>query len=272
MLHKENLATVAIVLLLVSASFAEESRTIKVTATGRVPMMPSDLELQLTVAGSSELAKDAAKKYDQALKQVREAFAKLDVEGLKLEAEGVSVKQIGQNQQMMFVNGQQQNETSQPVTFGRSVRVTVPNIGNKSESEISQLLVRVIDTAKDSGAAVQGQMNQLARIYGTQFSNAMAFFVVNGVDAAREEAYEQAMEKAKRRAERLARLSNSKITRVHTISESFQLPVDSESQQMRMIYSAYGWQNNNEEKKRVLSSEFKKVDIAVKLTVEFEIE
>jgi uncharacterized protein YggE len=80
------------------------------------------------------------------------------------------------------------------------------------------------------------------------------------------------MDTARRRADRLAKLSGTQVGKVHTISESFTLPQDSSSPQMRMVYAAYGIQSAEQDDYRVMSSEFKEVDIKVTLTVEFEID
>ena len=158
------------------------------------------------------------------------------------------------------------------MTFGRAVQITLTDIGSLDEAKLNEVLVKLIDTAKDSGAAIQTQNDQLARMYGTQMTNSVAHFVVNGVDDAREKAYEQAMETAKRRAARLAKLSGANVGRVHTISESFTPPQDSANAQMRVMYAMYGMQQQQEkDDHRVLSSEYKDVNVVVTLTVDFEI-
>ncbi|MFC1757255.1 SIMPL domain-containing protein [Planctomycetota bacterium] len=270
--HPIRIATVFAWLLMAAALPAQTStRTIRVTGTGRVPVKPTEIELKLAVAGSAELAEEALKKYNQSLKQAKMAFDNLKMENLAFTPLGVSVKQVGQNPNQIF-NGQPQQETKIPVTFGREVRVTLSGVADMNEDELAKTLVKLIDTAKDSGAAIKTQDAQMARIYGMQMTNAMAFFVVNGVDDAREKSYEQAMDVAKRRAVRLAKLSGTKVGKVHTISESFNNPEDTGNAQMRFIYAMYGMQEGKKDEKRVLSSEYKDVDVVVTLTVEFEID
>ncbi|MCA9216057.1 MAG: SIMPL domain-containing protein [Planctomycetales bacterium] len=258
-------------LLAIETFGADSVRTIRVTGTGRVPIKPDEIELQLDVAGSAQLASEALKKYNQALKQARDAFTGLKMANLEFKPLGVSVKQIGQNPNQIF-NGQPQENSAAQVTFGRSVRVSLKGIGELDAAGLSEVLVKLIDTAKDSGASIKSQNDQLSRIYGTQMTNAMAYFVVNGVDEAREKSYEQAMKTARQRAERLAKLSNATVGNVHTISESFAEPKDSENAQMRVIYAVYGMQQGEKDDHRVLSSEYKDVDVEVTLTVDFEIE
>ena len=269
-IHAQWAATVLVVLAM-GATLQAQTRTIQVTGTGRVPLKPTEIELKLAVVGSAELAEEALKKYNQALKQAKAAFDQLKMKNLAFTPLGVSVKQVGQNQNQIF-NGQPQQDTKIPVTFGREVRVTLKGVTEMSEDDLAKTLVKLIDTAKDSGAAIKTQNDQMARMYGMQMSNSMAYFVVNGIDDAREKSYAQAMEIARRRAERLAKLSGTKVGKVHTISESFNTPKDEGNAQMRVIYAMYGMQQSEKDEHRVLSSEYKDVDVVVTLTVEFEIE
>ena len=266
-----GLATLAIVVIASSLHAQTSPRTIRVTGTGRVSLTPAEVELQLAVSGSAELASEALKKYNQALKQAKDAFSELKLDGLSFTPLGVSVKQTGQNPNQFF-NGQPQQDTAVPVTFSRAVRVTLEGISDMPEDELAKVLVKLIDTAKDSGATFQTQNDQISRIYGMAISNSMAYFVVKGIEDARETSYEQAMKMAKRRAERLAKLSGTQVGKVHTISESFNSPKKSENPQMQMIYAMYGVQQSEKDEHRMLSSEYKDVDVTVTLTVEFEID
>jgi uncharacterized protein YggE len=246
-----------------------QTPTIQVSGVGRAEVTPNAAEITLTVSGSSELAEDAIKKYEQTLQQVTESFGKLDIANMKLEPLGFGVKQLGTGQDVVL-NIQNQQGAKQPVTFMRNVRVSVSDIGKLPEKELRRVLGKLLDTAKDAGVAIQ-EKNQLARIWGEPTTNAIFFFVADGVDEAREEAYGQALVQAQQRASRLAKLARVELGGVHSIQESFTPPTDENSLQNRMIMAMYGMTQKEPDDDRVLSSEFKPVSVQVNLNVSFEI-
>ena len=245
--------------------------TITVQGTGTVMTKPNMAEIELSIQGQDEVAGDAIKKFDQAIKQVQTAIEKLKIAELKMELQGLGITQVGQPNQAVVFNGQQPNKTKQPVNFVKGIKLSLSSIEGADETELKARLAKILDAAKDAGAVIKNN-NQMAAYWGQALPNPLVNFVVEGIDEARESAYAQAIQKAKKRADRLAELAGMKVTGVKKINESFSLPVDEGSQQTRMIYAMYGMQQGEKNKRRVVSSVFKPVAVEVTLTIDFEME
>lgn len=77
-----------------TSSLAEENG-ISVSGTGRVMVMPDQLEITVSPGGSAELSSDALVKYRDAVSGVTEAFEGLRMEKLTIHTKELFVQQAG---------------------------------------------------------------------------------------------------------------------------------------------------------------------------------
>jgi uncharacterized protein YggE len=198
---------------------------IGVTGTGEVSAKPDTVEVKLRVSGAAELTDDAIVKHRDARDRVMKAFEALKLDNLKVDETNLSVHSgTSKDQAQMIIRGMPQNNTTPAqVEVSSSVRVRLSGIDKMSADDLMKIVGKLLDTAKDSGAAVgpTDEEVSMAYRYGRTTSNSMVRFVVTGAEKIRETAYQKAVDDARQRAERLAKLHELKLGPVLSVQETF---------------------------------------------------
>ena len=257
--------------LFCSAARGSESDGISVSGTGEVLAKPNRVEIQLQTAGSAELTADALVKYREALKRTVEAFEKLKLEDLKVEQRDLGVEAPGANPQAAAGIPQPPAQ----IQISRSVRLVLSGVNERTEAELADTLGKLLDTAKDAGAAVTTSVTSsaMARMFGQQVAQTLVKFVVDDVDSLRQQAYAAAFQQAQARAERLAALTGARLGRVVAVEESMDVPGDERSVQERLMAAVYGiGDTSSRQEGRVTADRLAEIPIRVTLRVRFAIE
>jgi len=207
--------------------FAQNSvNGIGVTGTGEVTAKPDTVELKLRVAGAAELTDDAIVKHRDARDRVMKSFETMKLDNLKVEDTNLNVHSgTSREQAQIIIRGgiQQNNSTPPQVEVSSTVRVRLKEIDKIPADDLMKLIGKLLDTAKDSGAAVgpTDEEVSMASRYGRTASNNFLHFIVTGADQLREAAYQKAADDARQRAERLAKLHGLKLGQVLSVQENF---------------------------------------------------
>jgi len=200
---------------------------ITVTGKGEVVAKPDVVEIKLRVAGSAELTDDAIIKHRDARDRVLKAFEALKLANLKTEESGLNVHSATSREQaQMIMRGMvvdQTKNTPAQIEVSSNVRVRLSSIDKMPADDLMKTIGKLLDTAKDSGAALgpSDEEAAMAYRYGRTTTNTIVRFVVTGADEMREQAYQAAVKDARQRAERLAKLHSAKLGKVRSVQESF---------------------------------------------------
>ena len=247
---------------------------ISVAGSGEVMAQPNLLEIQLSTSGSAELSGDALIKYREATKRTMDAFTQLGVPGLRIAQRGLGIQSqdVGEAQARGIGDGGQPGKVD--VNISGDLRLSLPGIDKMSEDEVTDIISKLLDAARDSGASLAGNAgNQMfARMYGQQLSSSVVTFVVANLDEYRERAYQEAFQQARTRAKRLADLSGAKLGPVISIQESDEeAPQPESSRQQKIMAAIYGWGDLGADGKdrRVSSDKLGEVPVRVSLRVRF---
>ncbi|HEX5443891.1 MAG TPA: SIMPL domain-containing protein [Pirellulales bacterium] len=256
-----------------SNPLAAEDRAITVTGAGKALAKPDLMELELHAAGEAELMADATTKYEGAVRRITGAVSKLEIAGLKIEPRGIRISDQAADddeERIVFMpgGGGRQGAAKAHTGISRSLRVVVPKIDHKSETEVIATIAKLLDAAKDAGAAVGPPRRSNAYEYivtadgdTVQPGQGVVTFVVSDPAAAREEAYRKAFADAMRRAERVAKLAGARVGGVLSADET-------DSAQM-VIYSGRG---ANVAEDRLVSNVLEDIPVRVLLQVRFALE
>jgi uncharacterized protein len=281
------LGLLALLGMLAIASNAPAAETgdgegITVTGQGEVLAKPTHVEISLNASGSAELTGDALTKYRDAVRRTTEAFEKLNLKQLKVEPLGVAIKgsggaATGVAAQIAAARGQAAGGKPQ-TDVSRSLRLTLSGIQNMPEDQLMDTLGKVLDVAKDSGAAVGSGNESTSAIMamignGGGQSSSMVTFVVDNADELREKAYQQAFKQARDRAQRLAKLAGGAVGAVVSVQESAEQPTsDKTSIQEKMLSAIYGiGGSSGGDEHRLTSETYADVPIRVTLRVRFRL-
>jgi uncharacterized protein YggE len=260
---------------------AEQTEGIVVTGTGEVLVKPNQLEINLTAAGAAELSGDAVVKYRDALTNTIAAFEKLKLKNLEIVQEGLGIQTEGGASAPGFVNVINGGEEAAPlktrVGIARSLRLVLSDIDKLNEEDITSAVSRLLDTAKDTGAAVGESQaaSVLARMYGQQTSNSMVTFVVAKADSVRQKAYQEAFRQAEDRAKELAGLARVKLGRVLAIEETPAVgeEEDPSATPWAFVSAMYGLGGGaGKRETRVVSDRLADIPVRVALRVRFAIQ
>ncbi len=188
---------------------------ISVSGNGEVFTKPDIVEINVKLHGTAELTDDAIIKHRDARDRVQKAFEGLKINNLKVEEQSLAVRPgTSKEQAQMIIRGNMPATNTPPqVEVSSTMRVRVGNIPDLSLSDLMKTIGKLLDTAKDAGAAVgpSDEEVSMAYRYGRTVSGSMVRFVISNADRIREEAYQKAVDDAKARAERLAKLHNVKL-------------------------------------------------------------
>ncbi|HEV2968800.1 MAG TPA: SIMPL domain-containing protein [Pirellulales bacterium] len=196
---------------------------ITVTGKGEIVAKPDVVEIKLRIAGSAELTDDAIVKHRDARDRVLKAFEALKLDNLKADDLNLNVHSATSREQaQMIFRGNVPNTPAQ-IEVSSAVRVRLSGIDKTPPDELMKSIGKLLDTAKDSGAAVGPSDEEVAMAsrYGRTTTSTMVRFVVSAAEATREQAYQKAVDDARQRAERLAKLHSSKLGPVLSVQEAF---------------------------------------------------
>jgi uncharacterized protein YggE len=264
---------------------AADNPGITVSATGEAKAKPTQVELNLTAAGSAELAGDAMVKYRDALRRMTSAFEALKMENLEVTEQGLSYSEAnsaGQAAALAAFGGGTAPAAKPQVQISRGLQLVLKQIEQLPEQALMEKIARILDTAKDSGASQGAPANaRMAMIMASmgvgQSGDLGVTFVVEDADAVRQRAYEDAFAQARARAQRLASLAGVKLGPVLSVEEDAPSPAqdkDQASMQMRMLATIYGMASSGQEAEssRITSDKYEEIPVRVALRVRFAIE
>jgi uncharacterized protein YggE len=253
---------------------------IAVTGTGEVQAKPTSLEIDLQASGNAELTSDALVKYRDALGRVKTAFEELKLPGLSFEQRALSIQNNGgavNGNAVMAIDGGPQPAAKTQIDINRSLRLKVTGLADMNEEQLTELIGKLLDTAKDAGANLvpggDATASMFARMYGQQVSSSVVTYVVDNADEHRKEAYRLAFEKARTNAVRLADLAGVQLGKVLSVAETTGNSGGSTSAQARIMAAMYGVDDLGESAEhRITSDKFDKIPINITLRVRFAIE
>lgn len=270
----------ALVLFAVSDAAARaEDAGITVSGTGQVKVKPDSVEIEITTSGSAELTGDAIVKYRDSTRRAMAAFKALNLKNLKIEQQGLSIaSSSGTNPLMAIANpGAAAAAAKSQTVISRSHRVILSNIRDISEQQLMEVLGKILDTAKDSGASASpsAQSTMMAMMLGGRgnSSQSLVTFVLNDAAEVREQAYQKAFEQARSRARRLATLAGAELGAVLSVQEGPPAPKGAKSVQESMMSAIYGIGANKSDSDdmRVTSDKFGEIPVRVTLQIRFAI-
>jgi uncharacterized protein YggE len=203
------LTVVAIPLLLVAPAMAQEG--IVASGMGTEMIVPTELEIELRLDASGDLADDALVKYRDAKRRLVTAFEGLKLKDLHIEEKGITIGQEASREQMQAIM-----RGMQPVAGGRHrikvsslLVVRLKNIVEMPPEKVLQTAGKLLETAQDAGAPAQP--DEQAMRSGRDGSMTSVRFSAGDFSKAREAAYRKAVDDARGHAERLAKLSGVQL-------------------------------------------------------------
>lgn len=211
MLNREwTRAILAVCMVLSAAPLYAQNEGITVSGTGEVLARPNRLEIHFQASASSELTADAIVKYNDSLRRTTSAFKQLEMENLTIEENGLTIGRGGQEMmaarmmrmRMMAVGGDEEGGMKPETMIARSLTVVLTSVDKLQDEQLLETVGKLLDTASDADAP-----------------GGSVVFALTGVEALREQAYQKAFENAKAAASRLAKLSDTRLGRVLSITE-----------------------------------------------------
>ena len=179
---------------------------ITVTASGEAIVLPNRAEISLQSTGSAELAGDAVLKYQQALRRTVKAIEALQIKGLEVIQEGVS---LATDPQMAEDEGDGGLVKSN-LAVTESLRLTLRDVHQLPVEQLVSTLGTILDTA-DNVEANQPLFYQPNR-------TPAVMFVHEFTDEQCREAYRQAMQHATDDARQLAELAGLELGTVRSVT------------------------------------------------------
>lgn len=251
---------------------ADQTPGISVYGSGETVAKPDVVEISLRATAAAELTGDAIIKYRDTKRRTLEAFDKLKLEKLEVEELGVSLADQASAEAMQNMwRGMPATTVKAKVEISSALQLRLAGIRDLSAEQVMETVGKLLDTAKDSGAAVgptSAEM-QMAWRYGQQANSTLVRFIVRDLNKLREEAYENAVEDARTRAQRLAKLNGIKLGGVLGVQE---VQVSGDEQQLVTTPWGQTMPSSHKRKEPEISSEqFAEIPFRVKLLVRFGI-
>lgn len=254
---------------------ADEANGITVVGMGSIEAKPSVVELTGMVIGQGQLAGDAVTKYHGNRRRAETAFKNLNIPGLEIVEEGMSLySSLNASQMQAMMRGMAVNNTqSQQLSVSEMLKIRLTGIDKLSSQELLETIVKIVDSGKDAGViigndttpTIPGQYNP------SKARNTMATFKVTNVGKLKEEAYQKAVQDAKTQAEKLAKLTGVKLGKVVSINGDGGVPKSS-SVVYYPGYSRSSMTANTGKNDEQPSSLLKNIPISVSVRVTFSIE
>lgn len=247
---------------IVPVACAADEPSITVSGMGEVLAKPNRLEVEVRATGAAELTSDAAVKFQDAVRRVRSGLAKSGIKDLKIEDRNLRITSGMEEEgdEVVFVaQPQAAAQVKADVRISRSLRVVVSGIDKMPEADVVATVSKLIDAAKDAGAAV-GRQGASYGPYAVAGSSTVVRFLVEHSDELREQAYRKAFDDATMRATRLAKLAHGRLGRATSIEE-----------QSAVNMEYYGNQAEVGDESRLTSDELSDIPVRVSLRVRFEL-
>lgn len=246
----------------VSAASSANIEGIAVTGKAELKARPNFLEIDLQVAASAEVTADAIVKYRDAKRRIQEAFEALKLENVTVREKGLLVDTKSNPNPYYQV---QTNTSKSEIQLSRTLVVSVANIREVPEDELVELIGKLLDVAKDSGAEIGPVFDPYEYYYYgyRRRSGGLSRFVLDDYGEIQEKAYEQAVQEARKRAVRLANLSGVDLGPVLAIREV--------TTPGRRVASPTGLPAPDDSSDRLESSKFEEIPVRVELIVRFGI-
>ncbi|HEV3342830.1 MAG TPA: SIMPL domain-containing protein [Pirellulales bacterium] len=260
-----------------SVAGAADEPGITVLGTGEVLAKPDLLEIDVRASAEAELTGDAVVKYDDTLRRIRGAFAKLQMKELTVDERelniasgaavtgGLAAVMVGQNTAPAKAN----------FHITRSLRLAVRQIDKRPEADVIATISKLLDAAKDAGATVgkeDGSAALLQMMGRTGGPSSVVHFVVEHPEELREKAYQKAFDEATARATRLAKLAHARLGRAVSIEEVAATVAKEAGIQERMVSAVYGLETGGSDDTRLSSDKLIDIPVRVTLRVRFAIE
>tara|TARA_R100001132_G_scaffold27229_2_gene31653 strand:+ start:31374 stop:32207 length:834 start_codon:yes stop_codon:yes gene_type:complete len=257
------------------SSFADEAQGITVMGLGSIEAKPSVVELTGVVIGQGQLAGDAVTKFHGNRRRAETAFKNLNIPGLEIVEEGMSLySSLNASQMQAMMRGMAVNNAeSQELSVSETLKLRVTGIDKLSSQELLEIIVRIVDSGKDAGVIIGNDTSP--SVPGTynasKARNTMATFKVTDVEKMKEAAYEQAVKDARTKAEKLAKLTGVKLGRVLSVDGVGDSQKNTAAIYNQIIsqYMAATGVNQTEEQASTL---LKAIPIAVAVRVTYSIE
>ncbi|HEY8750789.1 MAG TPA: SIMPL domain-containing protein [Tepidisphaeraceae bacterium] len=235
--------TILLMMLVLAASVAQADEVaaaargsgISVVGVATTQVKPSVIEISATLSAEGELANDARVKERDARQRIVDALA-VKSPDVSVEFRGLTINPIydpgalamQRQQQLMMQNGvvvqMQQNQMDTPRRIGvtEQVRLVMKDADKLDTPKLVEAVLRLIDTARESGLQV-GQLSlSSANIYSSTPTTPPAPLIVckaANTSEVRAQAYKAAIDDARKKAQKLADLSGVKIGKVIGIQE-----------------------------------------------------
>jgi uncharacterized protein len=257
---------------MVSMNGGDQTPGISVYGSGETVAKPDLVEISLRATAAAELTGDAIIKYRDTKRRTLEAFDKLKLEQLQVEELGVSLADQASAEAMQQMwRGMPATTVKAKVEISSALQLRLAGIRDLSAEQVMETVGKLLDTAKDSGAAIgptAAEMTMAMR-YGQQANSTLVRFIVRDLSKLREEAYESAVEDARTRAQRLAKLNGIKLGGVLGVQE---VQVSGDEQQLVTTPWGQTMPSGKKRKEPEISSEqFAEIPFRVKLLVRFGI-
>ncbi len=264
------LALLAAAGLPASRAFAAEGQTITVSAVGEAEARPDTLVLSGLISESSPKMKDAVTAFNDTRRRALSAVNEVGLENLEITTSALSIS-LANGMSEFNDFGIEEEEEPLPegaLTVSQSVTLTVKGLAEMEEKAVIDLVVSVIDAAREAGinlSAMDQQTMMLMRMgWGAEMPDTAAVFKLGDPEALRKEATRAAMDKARADAQFLAELAGGKLGRVVAISDG---PAG-DDEQFNPYAAFYGMM---EEEIEFGSSSFEPIKVVRALSVKFEL-
>ena len=138
------------------SSFADEAQGITVMGLGSIEAKPSVVELTGVVIGQGQLAGDAVTKFHGNRRRAETAFKNLNIPGLEIVEEGMSLySSLNASQMQAMMRGMAVNNAeSQELSVSETLKLRVTGIDKLSSQELLEIIVRIVDSGKDAGVII----------------------------------------------------------------------------------------------------------------------
>jgi uncharacterized protein YggE len=243
---------------------AQDTAGITVSGSARVTAKPTTVEIPCVVSGDAELTADAIVKYRDARKRAVAAIEGLKIPGLSIDSNGYSVRDFVDSaaQQQAMMRGQAVVNNKQKVSVTEQIRIVIKDIDKMEQSALMDTMLKVLDTARDSGLTLGDGSVRNYNQYPPPPSPSLVNFKITDTSAMREQGYKEAIEDAKNKAQKLADLSGVKLGKILSVRDANQTRRSGSGDE-----GAQPAPSQNE----LVSGVFDDIPLNVSLTVQFEI-
>jgi uncharacterized protein YggE len=268
---------VVLVMVVGGAAFAEGAAGIVVVGTGVAKARPTQVQIECTLSGEAELAADATVKFRDAKKRALAAIAGMKNSDLTVESGGLSVNNVMDAQsQMMMMQGRGGTGGKPRVQILEKSRIVLANADKMEPEALLDLVLKVLDVAKDAGFQVGPPPANSNNYYEQQMrafmGTAVVAFKVPDAKKLQEQAYKAAIGEAREKAEKLAELSGVKLGKVVAVQEAAPTKSEGNSYGNPYYYMMEMMSRlSTPEEKGVTGNTTGELSTKVSLTVTFEI-